>query len=135
MDVKEIIISEFKQTLKRNGVTASRDLLRAAEAPFDLQAVQEAVDNDLNSVINESNFHPAHIRLLRQRAKEHEERLRKLSKQYALSLIQSYRRNNGLTPASILIEQKTLKTSAGRRCDIYPCVQQQNQKQNLRREE
>jgi hypothetical protein len=125
MDVRAIIISEFRSTLERRGYQVTQRLLEIAESPFNLSSVQSAVDNDIQERTRRILFESERRRTVTRLEQGHEEQLRKLSRQYALQLIDASRRGYEITASRALNEQRTLKAEAGRGCDVYPCEQQQ----------
>lgn len=125
MDVRKIIITEFRNTLQRRGQQVSQRLLEIAEYPFNLQLVQSAVDNDIRLRTRRVPIGPER-RMMKARLEQgHEEQLRRLSRKYALKLIEASRKGYEITESRALIEQLALKVEAGRWCDVYPCERQQ----------
>jgi hypothetical protein len=47
MNVREIVISEFRSVFMNNGIRLDERIIRIVEAPFNLQAVQLFVDRDI----------------------------------------------------------------------------------------
>lgn len=58
MNVKEIVVTEFKTVFERHGYSTTPEFLRVAESPFDLSAVQRAVDRDLQQIGEQARFFP-----------------------------------------------------------------------------
>lgn len=124
MDVREVVISEFRETLRNNGIPVlPLLLLDAAEAPFDLVSVQISVDRNIRENVRNIDNVISRNQRIALLEKEHEEQLRKLSRQYALQLIRTVRRDgiDRITASTALNEQRILKAQAGRGCDVYPC--------------
>lgn len=122
MNVRDIVISEFRNLFLRHGIRVSSEILAIAETPFNLRAVQEAVDKDLERIRRESSFLTSIeiTRKVQEREKYHEERLQKLARTYALKIFE-IQRTGFLSVYRVAIEQRSLKESAGVSCDIYPC--------------
>jgi len=125
MDVREVIVSEFRNTLERRRIPITQRLLEAAESPFNLRSVQASVDNDIQEKTRRTPVGIQRRRMVAQLEQHHEEQLRKLSRQYALQIIDAARRGYQITASRALNEQRSLKAEAGRGCDVYPCEQQQ----------
>jgi len=127
MDIRKIIIFEFKSVFERHGYTASEDILRVAESPFNLEAVQLAVDSDMQKLNNEVLSHAPseRIRLVRNRERYHNRRLRNLARQYAILLLLYKDKGMQINESIASNGQAYLKELAGRGCDVYPCVRQQ----------
>ncbi len=127
MDVRDIVISEFRSTLTRRGVRVTPRLLQVAEAPFDLNSVQRSVDSDIDALRRELRFRPSFEiqRQIRRREQMHEERLRQLSRQYALQILSYARRGFEITESRAINGQRLLKEEAGAGCDVYPCERTQ----------
>lgn len=121
MDVRKIIISEFRNTLERRKILITQKLLEAVESPFDLKSVQASVDNDIQEKIKRIPMGIQRQKLEARLEQDHEEQLRTLSRQYALKIIDSTNRGYQITASMALNEQRMLKAEAGRGCDVYPC--------------
>lgn len=126
MNVKEIVVAEFNTVFERHGYSTTPEFLRVAETPFDLSAVQRAVDRDLQQIEEQARFLSGTESQRRVREKEriHEEQLRQLSRQYAVTLLTYTRQGIPINEARASAEQANLKAQAGRGCDVYPCSQQ-----------
>lgn len=123
MNVRETVVNEFRSVFERNGYSTTPEFLRVAESPFNLIAVQRAIDLDLENIRQQAKNLPSLEieRRVREKDRVHEEQLRQLSRQYALRLLDSTRRGLPLNESRAISEQATLKATAGRSCDVYPC--------------
>jgi HEAT repeat protein len=129
MDVRNIVISEFKSVFSNFGITLPERFLKIAESPFNLTSVQLYIDNEVEKVRKQNANLPLSLQsdAIRQLEKKHEERLRKISKQYALRLLRLVRENRYIALDSVIsestasIEQRNLKADPTVSCDIYPC--------------
>ncbi len=126
MDIKDIVVTEFKSVFERHHYPASSEFLRIAESPFDLAAVQCAIDDDVKSLENQMRFFSSaeSQKMVEDRMRVHEKRLRQLAREYALSLLSETRRGIPLNESSASSGQANLKAQAGGGCDVYPCMQQ-----------
>ncbi len=128
MDIRQIVISEFQAVFDRHGYTTPQEFLRVAETPFNLASVQQAVDRDIERIRIETRFRTgpeSAIRILL-REQHHEEELRKLSRQYAIGILEYVRRGQSINESLALSEQRSLKEQASVSCDAYPCARQQS---------
>ena len=123
MNVREAVIDEFKSVFMRHGFLITSDILQIAESPFNLNAVQLAVDRDLENIREQAKYLSSSEieRRVREKERVHEEQLRRLSRQYALKLLELARQNSISNKEMVLKEQANLKMMAGRSCDVYPC--------------
>jgi hypothetical protein len=123
MNVRETVINEFRSVFERYGIQTTPEFLRIAESPFNLSAVQHAVDRDLENIREQARYLPSSEieRRVREKDRVHEKQLRQLSRQYALRLLESTRRGLLLSESRAITEQANLKAMAGRSCDVYPC--------------
>ena len=126
IDVRDVVIDEFKAVFSRHGYTTPQEFLRIAEVPFDLRRVQLSVNSDINRIREEYRYRTftERARRVQDREKYHEQELRKLSRQYALKILSEIRRGYQLTESRAYSEQRSLKEEAGAGCDMYPCGQQ-----------
>lgn len=117
MNVRDIVISEFGNVFGRHDRDINNDLLKKAESPFDLAAVQRAVDSDIIQWGRSfGNWRT------REREEYHEQRLRNIARQYAINLLRNVRRNELLTESLASTEKYNLRIQARSiGCDIYPC--------------
>jgi len=124
MDVREIVISEFKAVFSRHGYTTPQDFLIVAESPFNLDAVQRSIDQDLQKIRDAARIYTQYEqqRQVDVREKYHEEELRKLSREYAIKILQLTREGRAINESMVLLEQRSLKNEIGARCDVYPCA-------------
>lgn len=123
MDIREIVISEFVSVLKHYEYKITPELLRIAEAPFNLHAVQQSVDFDIQQILEKARFstEAERSRNVYLREKYHENALRKLSRQYAIKILKYTRLGNQLSISAARDLQRSLKEEAGSGCDFYPC--------------
>lgn len=123
MNVREIVVKEFSSVFARHGYSITPELLRIAESPFNLIAVQRAIDRDIENLQEQFRYLPSLERERRVREKEHthEEQLRQLSRQYAIRILEYTRRGLPINESRAFSEQANLKAMAGRSCDVYPC--------------
>lgn len=126
MDVEEIVISEFKTVFERHGYTVDQRYLTVAKSPFNLKAVQQAVDADIRIAVRESRSFTLTQRIVAEQRRErhHKEELKKLSREYALKILRYARQGQSINESMMLSEQRSLKEEAGAGCDVYPCAQQ-----------
>ena len=123
MDVLRIATDEFVKELQRSGISITESQLQTLRSPFNLIAVQNAVDSDLKRT-EESYRTYSLLERQRQvaiRERYHEANLRNLSRQYAQIIVQQRRRGESLSKSMAITGQVSLKAAAGRGCDIYPC--------------
>ena len=125
MDVREIVKSEFERTCQRTGLPVNSKLLEVAESPFDLVSVQAAIEEDIKNEIRVVPIGPHRAIVEARLARNHEQRLRQLSRAFALQLAKYWLSGNQIDPRLALMVQRGLKDSAGRGCDIYPCERHQ----------
>lgn len=132
MDVRGIVIAEFERALRRSRIRVTPELLHAAEAPFDLAAVQAAVDANIIALERQLRFGPLSEvhRQIREREQMHEMQLKKLARQYALQLVSNARNGHEITASQALNEQRVLKAKAGVGCDVYPCERRNSEANN-----
>lgn len=123
MDVREIVISEFKSVFDRHGFTTPQEFLRVAETPFDLRSVQQAVDRDIERIRDELRFETTMERNRRIQIREshHKEELKRLSRQYALRILKNVNRGESINESMAKDEKRLMKAEAVAVCDMYPC--------------
>lgn len=123
MDVVRVATDEFVKELQRSGISITESQLQTLRSPFNLIAVQSAVDSDLKRT---EEAYRTYSLIERQRQvatgeRYHETNIRNLSRQYAQYVIQRWRRGKFLSESMAITGQVVLKEAAGRGCDIYPC--------------
>lgn len=123
MDVIKYATDEFVKELQRNGIQINAIQIQAARSPFNLIAVQAAIDSDIKKT-EEAYRTYAVVERQRQvatRERYHEANISKLARQYAQYIIQRQRRGEILSERMAITGQVVLKEAAGRSCDTYPC--------------
>ena len=123
MDVEGVVVTAFKQVFASHGIGLTFSQTMAARAPYNLEAVQEAVNEDLARVKHEHRFKQIHQinHYVRQREQFHENQLHDLAQKYAQYLLNRRMKGLPLDESSAFTGQRMLKEAAGRGCDIYPC--------------
>lgn len=122
MDVRMIIISEFTKNLDRSGIPVTHRLLQAAESPFNLNCIQDVVDSDIEQKVKDLPIKGLRAELSKLED-QHEVRLRNLSKQYALNVIEVINEGKSLTAPTALDAQRGLSDSvAAKSYQQYLCA-------------
>ncbi len=126
MDVNEVVTSEFKSVFSRHNFNVTYDYLAIARSPFNLAAVQKAVDEDITRTVSQSRAQTFTERIVVKQRREqyHKEALKKLARQYALQILKYARQGQSINESMVLNEQRSLKAEAGVGCDAYPCGNQ-----------
>lgn len=123
INVREIVVSEFTRVFSIRNITVTQELLRIAEYPFNINAIQIFIDEEIKKLEYEYRYFSLSTRQneIKKLENSHEERLRNLSRQYAIQLLRYRLANQFVTESIALSEQRSLKRDATISCDTYPC--------------
>ena len=120
MNVERILEDAFLEEARRQNLTLIESELNNIRKKFNIDAVQRAVDEDIERIRRRYAGMPyKQQEEIEKRERYHRQNLRKLAQDYARLLAE--RRITYLTESAASETRIILKESAAKPCDIYPC--------------
>jgi S-methylmethionine-dependent homocysteine/selenocysteine methylase len=120
MNVETILTEAFLAEARSRSLTIIQSEQENIKRRFDINAVQRAVDADIESIRRQYRSLPTKMaEEVEKRERYHRSNLRKLAQDYADLIARE--RITFLSESTVMETRTMLKASAAKPCDAYPC--------------